>query len=238
MLKRNDKKYEEQDRLLTQYIAHNLELEKKLSELEKDYQTQCQMAEEIKRIQEQIRLLKHDMKNHTLVILSYLEENQVDEAKVYAGEILNKLNRMYTYVNVGNALLNYIINHKLSEAKEQGLEIKAEISNLPFDYMDSVDFSALLNNILDNAIRGALSSKEQKLEVQIYLQNGMDIITVKNSIDESVLDKNPELISSKEESGHGYGMKQIKSIVEKYDGMIDIYEKNEMFIVSVMLDAK
>lgn len=238
MLKRNDKKYEEQDRLLTQYIAHNLELEKKLSELEKDYQTQCQMAEEIKRIQEQIRLLKHDMKNHTLVILSYLEENQVDEAKVYAGEILNKLNRMYTYVNVGNALLNYIINHKLSEAKEQGLEIKAEISNLPFDYMDSVDFSALLNNILDNAIRGALSSKEQKLEVQIYLQNGMDIITVKNSIDESVLDKNPELISSKEEAGHGYGMKQIKSIVEKYDGMIDIYEKNEMFIVSVMLDAK
>ncbi len=238
MLKRNDKKYEEQDRLLTQYIAHNLELEKKLSEMEKDYQIQCQMAEEIKRIQEQIRLLKHDMKNHTMVILSYLEENQIEEAKVYAGEILNKLNRMYTYVNVGNALMNYIINHKLSEAKEQGLEIKAEIENRSFDYMDSVDFSALLNNILDNAIRAAVSSKERKLEVQIYLQNGMDIITVKNSIDESILDKNPNLVSTKEESGHGYGMKQIKSIVEKYDGMMDVYEKNEMFIVSVMLDEK
>lgn len=238
MLKRNDKKYEEQDRLLTQYIAHNLELEKKLSEMEKDYQTQCQMAEEIKRIQEQIRLLKHDMKNHTMVILSYLEENQIEEAKVYAGEILNKLNRMYTYVNVGNALMNYIINHKLSEAKEQGLEIKAEIENRSFDYMDSVDFSALLNNILDNAIRATVSSKERKLEVQIYLQNGMDIITVKNSIDESILDKNPNLVSTKEESGHGYGMKQIKSIVEKYDGMMDVYEKNEMFIVSVMLDEK
>ena len=238
MLKRNDKKYEEQDRLLTQYIAHNLELEKKLSEMEKDYQTQCQMAEEIKRIQEQIRLLKHDMKNHTMVILSYLEENQIEEAKVYAGEILNKLNRMYTYVNVGNALMNYIINHKLSEAKEQGLEIKAEIENRSFDYMDSVDFSALLNNILDNAIRAAVSSKERKLEVQIYLQNGMDIITVKNSIDESILDKNPNLVSTKEESGHGYGMKQIKSIVEKYDAMMDVYEKNEMFIVSVMLDEK
>lgn len=238
MLKRTDKKYEEQDRLLTQYIAHNLELEKKLSEMEKDYQIQCHMAEEIKRVQEQIRILKHDMKNHTMVILSYLEENQLEEAKVYAGEILNKLNRMYTYVNVGNALLNYIINHKLSEAKEQGLEIKAEIENRSFEYMDSVDFSALLNNILDNAIRGALASKETKLEVQIYLQNGMDIITVKNSIDDSVLDKNPNLVSTKEESGHGYGMKQIKSIVEKYDGMVDVYEKNKMFIISVMLDEK
>ena len=79
MLKRTDKKYEEQDKLLTDYIARNLEIEKKLSDMEKDYQTQCQMAEEIKRIQEQIRLLKHDMKNHTMVILSYLEENKVEE---------------------------------------------------------------------------------------------------------------------------------------------------------------
>ena len=64
----------------------------------------------------------------------------------------------------------------------------------------------------------------------------MDIITVKNSIDESVLDKNPELVSTKAEEGHGYGIKQMKNIVEKYDGMIDIYEKNQMFVVSVMLE--
>ena len=164
MFKRTDKKYKEQDRLLTEYIAHNLEMEKKLSEMEKDYQIQCQMAEEIKRIQEQIRLLKHDMKNHTMVILSYLEENQVEEAKIYAGEILNKLNRMYTYVNVGNALLNYIINHKLSEAKEKGLEIKAEIENRPFEYMDSVDFSALLNNILDNESEVHWYLKKERLK--------------------------------------------------------------------------
>lgn len=237
MLKRKSReKYEEQDKMLTQYIAHNLELEKKLAEMESDFQTQQQMAEEIKRIQEQIRLLKHDMKNHTMVILSYLEENQIEEAKMYAGEILNKLNRMYTYVNVGNALLSYIINRKLSEAKEQGVEIKAEIENLSFAYMDSVDFSALLNNILDNAIRGALASREKKLEVQIYKQSGMDIVTVKNSIDESVLAKNPNLVSTKDEAGHGYGMKQIRSVVEKYNGMMDVYEKNHLFAVSVMLD--
>lgn len=237
MLKRTyKKKYDEQDKLLTEYIARNLELEKKLSEMESDYQIQRQMAEEIKRIQEQVRLLKHDMKNHTMVILSYLEEKRIEEAKIYAGEILNKLNRMYTYVNVGNALLSYIMNHKLSEAKEKELEIKAEIENLPFTYMDSVDFSALLNNILDNAIRGAAASKERKIEVQIYQQNGMDIVTVKNSIDESVLDKNPTLVSTKKEAGHGYGMKQIKGIVEKYDGMMDVYEKKQMFVVSVMLN--
>lgn len=235
MRKRDKIKQEEQDQMLTQYIAANLDLEKKLADMQHDYEKQQDMAEEIRRIQEQIRALKHDMKNHTLVMLSYLEENRVEEAKAYAGELLDKLNKMYTYVNVGNSLLNYIINNKLSAAKEQGIEIKAEIENLAFDYMDSVDFSALLNNLLDNAIHGALESKSPKLEVQISAKKGFDIITVKNSIDESVLERNPEFVSTKGEPGHGYGMKQIRSIVEKYNGDIDIYEKENQFIVSIML---
>lgn len=233
--KQDKKKYEEQDKMLTKYIADNLDMEKKLSDMQYDYEKQQDMAEEIQRIQEQIRTLKHDMKNHTLVILSYLEEERTEEAKKYAGEILDKLNKMYTYVNVGNSLLNYIINNKLSKAKDQRSEIKAEIENLAFDYMDSVDFSSLLNNLLDNAICGASNTSENKLEVQIFTKKGFDVITVKNGIDESVLEKNAEFVSTKEEPGHGYGMRQIKNIVEKYNGTIDIYEKNNMFIVSIML---
>ncbi|MBD5474856.1 MAG: sensor histidine kinase [Lachnospiraceae bacterium] len=233
--KANQEKYEEQDKLLTRYLADNLDMEKRLSDIRDDYDKQQEMAEEIRRIQQQIGLLKHDMKNHTLVILSYLEENKTEEARQYAGEILDKLNRMYTYVNVGNSLLSYIINSKLSMAKEQGVEIKAEIENLPFSYMDSVDFSSLLNNMLDNAINGALESEGKKLEVNIVSEKGFDVITVKNSIDGSVLKDNPELASSKEEPGHGYGMKQMKAVTEKYEGNIDIYEKDGMFVVRVML---
>lgn len=229
------KKYEKQDKMLTQYIAKNLDMEKQLADMSQDFKRQQSMAEEIRRTQEQIRSLKHDMKNHTLVILSYLEEGKMGEAKDYAGEILDKLNKMYTYVNVGNSLLNYIINKKLSKAKEAGIEIKAEIENCSFEYMDSVDFSALLNNMLDNAITGALSSKEKKLEMQISSRKGFDILTVKNSIDKSVLEHNPEFVSTKEEAGHGYGMKQIRSMVEKYHGNLDIYEKNQMFAVTIML---
>lgn len=228
-------KYDELDQMLTGYVADNLDMEKQLSQVQNDYNIQQEMADEIKRMQEQSRLLKHDMKNHTMVMLSFFEENKIEEAKIYAGEILDKLNKMYTYVNVGNSLLNYIINHKLSEARESGIEIKAEIENLAFDYIDGVDFSALLNNVLDNAIKGALLSKDKRLEVKIFSQKGFDIITVKNSIDESVLENNPGFISTKEESGHGHGMKQIRSITEKYNGDIDIYEKNHMFVVSIML---
>lgn len=228
-------KHREQDIMLTRYVADNLDMEKKLADMQYEYEKQKELAEEVQRVQGQIRALKHDMKNHTLVMLSFLEEERTEEAKKYAGAILDKLNKMYTYVNVGNSLLNYILNNKLSNAKEQGCQIKAEIENLAFSYMDSVDFSALLNNILDNAIESARLSSDKKMEVQITSQKGFDIITVKNSIDRSVLENNPQLISSKTEPGHGLGMKQVKAIVEKYNGRLDIYEKKNMFVVSILL---
>ena len=210
-------------------------------QIKKQLQSECEkqkvLAEEVQRIQGQIRALKHDMKNHTMVILSYLEEEKSEDAKRYAGELLDKLNKMYTYVNVGNSLLNYIINNKLSTAKEQGCEIKAEIENLAFSYMDSVDFSALLNNLLDNAMEGALNSREKKLEISISEKKGFDVISVRNSVDVSVIESNPQFESKKSEEGHGFGMKQIHAIVQKYRGDIDIYEKENMFIVNIMLGA-
>ena len=145
---------------------------------------------------------------------------------------------MYTYISVGNSLLNFIINSKLSKAKEMKLEIKAEIENLPFSYMDSIDFSSLLNNILDNAIEAAVRSKKKILTVTIAHKKGFDTIAVKNSIDQSVLDNNPEFQTSKTEPGHGLGMKQIRAIVEKYDGELDIYEEQGMFCVFVALPEK
>lgn len=34
---------------------------------------------------------------------------------------------------------------------------------------------------------------------------------------------------------HGWGLKSVREIVEKHEGIIDIYEKNDMFIVSIKL---
>lgn len=224
----------QKDEMLTRYAAENIDLEKQLSDLIKVYDKQKEMSDEIKKMQVHSRLLKHDMKNHIMVILSYIEEEKIDEAKIYTSKILDNLNKMYTYINVGNSLLNNILNNKLSKAKEMGIEIKAQIENLAFEYMDSMDFSALLNNLLDNAIDGADKSAVKQLEIVISNQKGFDSIMVKNSIDKSVLKNNPNLSSSKKEEGHGFGIRQIKGITVKYNGMTDIYEKDGFFIINVV----
>ena len=236
-LKSNASLIREKDFELTKYVAENVDLKQQMEEIQHDYELQKDMADEIMKMREQSRALKHDMKNHTLVILSYLEKNQIEEAKQYTSEILDKLNAMYTYISVGNSLLNFIINSKLSKAKELEIEIKAEIENLSFSYVDSIDFSSLLGNILDNAMDAAVNSESKKLGVIIAHKKGFDTIAVKNSIDWSVLDRNPELRTSKPEPDPGLGVRQIRAIVEKYGGELDIYEEQGMFCVFVVFQG-
>lgn len=64
----------------------------------------------------------------------------------------------------------------------------------------------------------------------------MTYIAVKNSIAESVLLNNPDLKTDKQnKSEHGFGIKSIKQIADKYDGSIEFNEENGVFIAEVWL---
>lgn len=232
--KRNNKN-ENFEEKYADVLSENMELKLELDVIKKDYNKEKEMAEEIKGLHKKTRTLKHDMKNHILVITSYLNDCEYDEAKNYISKIADNLNKMYTYIEIGNSLLNYIINRKLQFAKEKGIDVKAEIENLSFNQIGSVDFSALLNNLLDNAIEASINAKDKRIEVNILRKRGYDTILVKNKIDRSVLEHNPELVSTKKnKEDHGYGIKQIKELVDKYGGILDIYEDGGFFCVYVV----
>ncbi len=213
--------------------------------MELEYQLQCyednrlyekEQGEEILRLHESARKLKHDMKNHLMVIASYLQENNPDEAKRYLSKILDKLNRMYSYIETGNSLMSHIINAKFGLANQKGIELKANIENLSFEQMESVDFSVVLSNLLDNAIEAESGCMTPRIEVEITRKRGYDTILIKNKIMESVLETNPKLQTTKSEMGeHGYGIYQIQEIVRKYSGLYDFYEEEKMFCACVMI---
>lgn len=231
--------YERLEKDYTAEVAKNLDLQYQYDTLQAEYQNSHNQQKEIERLHENTRRLKHDMKNHIMVIASHLNNGELDEAKDYLSVVLDNLNRVYSYIQTGNSVLNYIINSKLEYAQQNDIQFKAEIENLPFAKMGSVDFSAVLSNTLDNAIEASIRAVEKYIYVSILKKRGYDTITVKNKIDQSVLENNPELRSTKAESDtHGYGVKQIKTITEKYDGMVDIYEDNGMFCISIMIPSE
>lgn len=230
-----EKSYEELEEKYSRVISEKIDLSNNMNVIKEEYNKEIEMGNEIKKLHERTRTLKHDMKNHMIVLTSFLNDSEYDKAKSYLSKISDNLNKMYTYIETGNSLLNYIINSKLQLAKEKNIDVKAEIENLSFEKIGSVDFSALLNNLLDNAIEGSEDTYNKEIVVNILRKRGYDTILIKNKINKSILKDNPNLKSTKKEKEvHGYGLKQVKSIVEKYDGMIDIYEEDGFFCVYVV----
>lgn len=231
------KRNEEKNLLEAKYdtlFAAKMELEYRCKALEYDYTHEKEQAEEILKLHENARRLKHDMKNHLMVLAAYLQENQIDEARNYLSQILDKLNNMYTYIETGNTLMSHILNAKLEEAHNKGIHVKAKIENLSFSKMNSVDFASVLTNLLDNAVEG-VSGTERSIYVEVAKKRGYEIILIKNTISESILKSNPKLQSNKEASDlHGYGVGQINNLTKKYDGLCDFYEEEGLFCACVM----
>ncbi|MDE6748930.1 MAG: GHKL domain-containing protein [Lachnospiraceae bacterium] len=230
------KELAEQEEKYLRILSQKSELEYELSAKREETAYFEKQESDVRALHQSVRQLKHDMKNHLMVIASYLNSEDYEAAKTYTSQILDKLNTMHSYIETGNSLLNHILNEKLEFAGSCGIAIKAEIENISFAGMRSIDFSALLTNLLDNAIEASKNEPDGELIIHIFKERGYDAISVKNKIGKSVLEENPELISTKEDKKqHGIGISQIKEIVTSYDGICDFYEKEGYFCSRVFI---
>lgn len=110
-----------------------------------------------------------------------------------------------------------------------------------FSDINDVDLCSLLSNILDNAITACKNCQidSKRIFINIISDEYKYVFCVKNSIPESVLQHNPDLITTKsDKDNHGMGVKIIRSIAAKYDGKVDYYEEDKEFCCSVILKRK
>lgn len=97
----------------------------------------------------------------------------------------------------------------------------------------------ILSNLLDNAIEASEKINEPKIEIILSQKKSYYTIIVRNKIENSVLEENAELTTSKpDKESHGIGIQGIKEIVTRYNGMMEYYEKDMWFTASIWLPQK
>lgn len=131
-----------------------------------------------------------------------------------------------------------ILNQKAQDAKDSGVKmtIQTEVfTKLPFTDWEII---TLFGNLLDNALEATqkVTSENPWIHVKFIRRNRLFYVEIENSAEEAVRVENGQLRSQKEENGlHGYGMKNVREIVEKHEGDLQYITTDTSFLVSVSI---
>ena len=203
--------------------------------LKANISSQEKLAVEIRKRYSEVKTLKHDMKHYLTTAAGLISEDKPLEAKAYIERIVDeKINSSNVGVNTGSAVIDAVINNKIAHCNSKGIKMKCAIDT-QFESINDIDISILLSNLLDNALIGC-DPDNPYIELIISHKKSLTFISVKNSITSSVLTSNPDLKTDKpNQKEHGYGIRSIKDIANKYEGSVDFREENGNFIAEVWL---
>lgn len=99
---------------------NQISLEKKALESEIKY------VEEIKKSQENLKQIRHDLRNHFLVLSGLLENEDISSAKKYLRKTM-KQQETITDFYTSDPILNYILNEKLTIAEQSEIQVNTSI---------------------------------------------------------------------------------------------------------------
>lgn len=189
---------------------------------------------------EKMSKIKHDTKNDLLCIQKLVSDGKLEDAQNICSDVLSNLSGIYTPLSTENPLLNAIVNVEQEKAVSYKIEFVTVIKDELKELSDTSDVVSLIGNLCDNAIEylSSVPEEDRKMSLEISAHNRYKIITCRNKILKSVLDENPTLESSKEDSDvHGKGIEILQDTAQKYDGDIRIYEDGGYFCSSVIIKA-
>ncbi|MGG5343712.1 sensor histidine kinase [Enterococcus sp. AZ192] len=199
---------------------------------------QNQHYEDVLKKQQELRTLKHDLKNLLLGLNYHVYNENLEEAKLLLKEIT--AGSIDTYVSYTECWpIDTILSSKISQMKKQNVQFALELK-VPVDLtIDDkvVDICAILGNILDNAIEECVRiESELQINICIYYHEKKLIFKVTNPTNIKDLNISNKLIkSSKKRGRYGLGINSIRERVKRLKGYSDFSWKANEFKVIIVL---
>lgn len=190
--------------------------------------------EELAELISQNRQIVHDIKNHLIVIKEYARQEENENIEKYVDGISKEYAVSMSKYWSGNQVIDFILNQKISKAEKKGIEVTVKtgpIGKLP---LSESEICALFGNLLDNAIEASEKVTDGKRWIDVFLSQKRNMLFVEidnNFLTEPVFE-NGDPVSLKG-SSHGYGIKSVKRVVEKYDGMMTYKVSDHIFRVNL-----
>lgn len=192
-----------------------------------------------------VRRRQHDFKNHLNTIYGIVQVTDEREIRDRISKYIENLNysfhSMDKIIQVENKIVSGIIFCKLQEASDKGIDFQYLIQgNTEKIIAKDYELSEIIYNLLDNAFDAVLETKDEykKVVLSIIRDESFTIIEVNNS----GLTIKPENISkifkkgfsTKGSLSRGFGLYNVKKIVDFYGGKIEISLENNQTTFKIL----
>lgn len=214
------------------FRIHNLKVENDLKQQIMKNNNEIKNLELYKESMNIAKKIKHDIKNHLLVISGFISDNKNEEAQNYIKEVVGNVDNICSYISLDDPVINYLVNSKIEAANNKLINVKTMVDNdISMPGINEYELCSIMGNILDNAIENTKSYGN--MIINIGKKKGYFNILVKNSVDKF---NNVSFETTKDDKeNHGLGLSIIKENISKYNGILDIYNEDNMFCVSTYL---
>lgn len=222
-------------------VGHSSNQYEKLQETRMRYvlKSQQQLFEQKLNDIDMINRKYHDMKN----LLLYLKANgDTEEVHGSIEQLLNEIRPYESKVETGHEVIDVILNEKLQVCQEKEITCVPYIDGSRLAFVKPLDLCTIFGNAMDNAIESCLQIPEaEKRQISIHLTSRGDsvVLTFRNTYG-----KKPDLrdglpaTTKADTKNHGYGLRNILYIVDKYAGTVNCLVEKDEFVLTVLLQSE
>lgn len=215
-----------------------IETKEKLLFAEKHINSQVIHYEELYKYQNELRAFRHDIKNILLSLVGLLKESKIEKAinTIESSlDILDEQNR--NIVNIGIPVIDAILQSKVVSADENGVDIKISSKIASDIKIDEIELGIIIGNALDNAVEAVkkdFPSENKEVVFNLIVTNDRISISIVNPVKIDI-DTNNLTTSKADKENHGFGIKRILALAQKYDGLVSFSCENKAFTSSINL---
>lgn len=216
------------------YLKKSLALSKEKQVIENLWDKDKKHYELSKENMEILNIKTHDLKHKLSLFGGKLPEEEIASMK-------RVIDAYDSHLKTGNDALDVILNEKNNNCLAKKISFSFLGQGPLLDFMDIMDMYSLLGNALDNAIEAVDPIEDPaKRVISMNLEEKGDavFIVIRNYSSKplTLVDGMPQSSKAYESGYHGYGLKSMKRLAQKYDGDITFQQKEDVFTLTIFLN--
>ncbi len=180
----------------------------------------------------QQRKQTHEFNNHLTALKALLTHKQYEKTITYINNVSQQ--NAEIIINTNNILIDVLLSEKYHFAKSNSIILEYLIDDLSYMPIPDDELVVIFSNILNNALEATLQvSSNRRIKLKVQSINNGYMINIQNCY--TISDTSHIKASSSETPHHGYGLANIREILDKYGFEHSILLTDNIFSLTILL---